>query len=98
MLEVRGMTAALAAADVMAKAAAVHVGPATRIGDGLVTVAVHGDIAAVREALSAAAGSFPVTDHLIAMRTIGRPADDLIEAFDLASGPSGAGTKGAPST
>lgn len=83
LLEVRGMTAALAASDVMAKAAAVEVGPATRIGDGLVTLAVHGDIAAVREALASAAVAGPVAGRLVAHRTIGRPADGLVRTFGL---------------
>ena len=92
------MTAALAAADVMAKAAAVEVGPAAAIGDGLVTVTVHGDIASVREALAVAAAAMPVAGHVVATRAIGRPAAGLVDTFHLALTPPGAGAKGGPST
>lgn len=98
MVEVRGMTATLAAADIMAKAAAIDVGRTVAIGDGLVTLAIHGDIAAVREALAAATAAGPVVPHLVAARAIGRPADGLVDAFDLDWSPRGAGAKGGPST
>jgi microcompartment protein CcmL/EutN len=86
LLEVRGMTAALAAADAMAKAAFVAVGPAARIGDGLVTVAVHGDIAAAREALSAGASIAVTCGELVARHVIGRPSDGLVSVFGLEPG------------
>lgn len=98
LLEVRGMTAALAASDVMAKAAPVAVGPACRIGDGLVTIPLHGEIAAVREALAVGAAAGSVEGHVVASHAIGRPAAGLVEIFELDASPVRDGLKGVPST
>ena len=83
LLEVRGITAAIGAADVMAKAALVEVlGPAL-IGDGLVTLFVRGEIAAVREALDAGSRSAQGFGLLRACRLIGRPVPELDRVFGI---------------
>jgi microcompartment protein CcmL/EutN len=84
LLEVRGMTAAMGATDAMAKAAPIRLGSATRIGDGLVTIAIHGDIAAVQEALAAGTVVAATLGRLVAAHAIGRPTADLVETFELA--------------
>lgn len=84
LLEVRGMTAAIGAADAMAKAALVELGPAARIGDGLVTIPVHGEIAAVREALDAGSAAARAIAEVVASGVIGRPSPGLVETFGLA--------------
>jgi len=53
LVEVRGLTGAIGAADVMAKAAPVSLAGPLLIGDGLVTIVCRGDIAAVNEAVAA---------------------------------------------
>ena len=77
------MTAAVGAADAMAKAAPVAVvGPALA-GAGLVTIFVHGEIAAVREALDAGARAASGIGRVLASSVIGRPTADLVGIFDV---------------
>ena len=51
MVETRGLTAAIEAADAMTKAAEVSLVGTEKIGSGLVTVMVRGDVGAVKAAL-----------------------------------------------
>lgn len=81
MLEVLGLTAAVGAADTMAKAAPVRLDGPFIIGNGLVTVVVRGDIAAVSEAVEAGAATVARLGRLIARHVIGRPSDDLDDIF-----------------
>jgi len=81
LLEVRGMTAAVGAADAMAKAAPVDIGGPALIGDGLVTLFVLGEISAVGEALEAGARTAERIGRLLACRLIGRPSPDLAGLF-----------------
>jgi ethanolamine utilization protein EutM len=73
MLEVLGLTAAIAAADVMVKAAPVRLAGPYVIGRGLVTIVVRGDIAAVIEAVDAGASAAGRLGHVAARHVIGRP-------------------------
>ena len=62
MVETRGLVAAIEAADAMVKAANVTLIGSEKIGSGLVTVMVRGDVGAVKaavEAGGAAAGGWP---------------------------------------
>ena len=51
MVETRGLTAAIEAADQMCKAANVALVGTEKIGSGLVTVMVRGDVGAVKAAV-----------------------------------------------
>ena len=51
MVETRGLTAAIEAADAMTKAAEVSLVGTEKIGSGLVTVMVRGDVGAVKAAI-----------------------------------------------
>jgi microcompartment protein CcmL/EutN len=53
MIETRGLTAAIEAADAMTKAAEVHLIGTEKIGSGLVTVMVRGDVGATKAAVEA---------------------------------------------
>ena len=53
MVETRGLVAAIEAADAMCKAANVSLIGTERIGSGLVTVMVRGDVGAVKSAVEA---------------------------------------------
>ena len=55
MVETRGLVAAIEAADAMVKAANVTLIGTERIGSGLVTVMVRGDVDAVQAATDAGA-------------------------------------------
>ena len=55
MVETRGLTAAIEAADAMTKAAEVTLIGTEKIGSGLVTVMVRGDVGAVKAAVETGA-------------------------------------------
>ena len=54
MIETRGLIGAVEAADAMVKAADVHLIGEQKIGSGLVTVMVRGDVGAVKAAVDEA--------------------------------------------
>ncbi len=89
LLELRGYVVTLAAADAMAKVAPVVLSGPAFAGDGLVTLAVHGEIAAVREALSVGSAVATRLGGFVAATTIGRPEAGLGETFGLANGEAG---------
>ncbi len=77
MVETRGLVAAIEAADAMLKAANVELVGTEKIGSGLVSVMVRGDVGAVKAAVetgSAAAGSL---GEVIATHVIPRPHADV---------------------
>lgn len=77
MVETRGLVAAIEAADAMLKAANVELVGTEKIGSGLVSVMVRGDVGAVKAAVetgSAAAGSL---GEVIATHVIPRPHNDV---------------------
>lgn len=57
MVETKGLVAAIEAADAMVKAANVNLIGYEKIGSGLVTVMVRGDVGAVKAATDAGAAS-----------------------------------------
>ena len=59
MVETRGLTAAIEAADAMVKAANVTLIGKVHVGGGLVTVMVRGDVGAVKAATDAGAAEAP---------------------------------------
>ena len=58
MVETRGLTAAIEAADAMTKAAEVTLVGTEKIGSGLVTVMVRGDVGAVKAAVETGAENY----------------------------------------
>lgn len=79
MIETRGLLASIEAADAMLKAADVTLLDRTKVGGGLVTISVTGDVAAVKAAVDAGAAAAErlgdgllVTQHVIA-----RPQQDV---------------------
>ena len=77
MIETRGLTAAVEAADAMGKAAEVSLVGTEKIGSGLVTVMVRGDVGAVKAATEAGAATASRLGELIAVHVIPRPHDDV---------------------
>ena len=66
MVETRGLTAAIEAADAMTKAAEVTLVGTEKIGSGLVTVMVRGDVGAVKAAVETgadAAGTWRISGN-----------------------------------
>ena len=66
MVETRGLTAAIEAADAMTKAAEVTLIGTEKIGSGLVTVMVRGDVGAVKAAVEAGTAAASKLGELVA--------------------------------
>lgn len=77
MIETRGLIGAIEAADAMLKAANVELVSKTRVGGGLVTVMVTGDVGAVKAATDAGAAAADRVGELISVHVIARPADGI---------------------
>jgi len=77
MVETRGLTAAIEAADAMVKAAEVTLIGTEKIGSGLVTVMVRGDVGAVKAATEVGAQSASKLGELVATHVIPRPHTDV---------------------
>jgi len=78
MIETRGLTALVEATDAMLKSANVElVGPMVQVGNALVTVAVSGDVAAVKAATEAGKIAAQSLGEIVSVSTIARPHNDL---------------------
>ena len=79
MIETRGLTASIEAADAMLKAASVELVGTEKIGSGLVTVIIKGDVGAVKAATEAGAEAAQRLGELVAVHVIPRPHSDVIK-------------------
>ena len=77
MIETRGLIGAIEAADSMTKAAEVTLVGTEKIGSGLVTVMVRGDVGAVKAAVETGAETARKLGELIAVHVIPRPHADV---------------------
>lgn len=77
MVETRGLTAAIEAADAMIKSAEVTLVGTEKIGSGLVTVMVRGDVGAVKAATEAGSAAASRLGELVAVHVIPRPHNDV---------------------
>ncbi len=77
MIETKGLTASIEAADAMTKAANVTLVGTEKIGSGLVSVIVRGDVGAVKAAVEAGAQAASRLGELVAQHVIPRPNSDV---------------------
>ncbi len=77
MVETKGLIGAIEAADAMVKAADVTLIGKEKIGSGLVTVMVRGDVAAVKSACDAGAAAAKRVGDLYGVHVIPRPHNDV---------------------
>ena len=77
MVETRGLTSAIEAADAMVKAANVELIGHERIDGALVTVMVRGDVGAVTAAADAGALAARRVGELVSVHVIPMPYDDV---------------------
>ena len=77
MVETRGLVAAIEAADAMVKAANVILIGSEKIGSGLVSVMVRGDVGAVKAAVDAGSAAAATLGEVIATHVIPRPHADV---------------------
>ncbi len=77
MIETRGLTALVEASDAMVKAANVTLIGWQKIGSGLVTAMVVGDVAAVKAAVDAGSAAASRVGEVVGIQVIPRPHSDL---------------------
>lgn len=77
MIETKGLVGAVEAADAMVKAANVTLVGKSKVGGGLVTVMVRGDVGAVKAAVDAGAAAAKNVGELISVHVIPRPHSEV---------------------
>jgi ethanolamine utilization protein EutM len=81
LIETKGLTAQIEAADAMLKAANVELVKQIQIGGGFVTTIVKGDVGSVRAAVDAGASAASQLGELVSAHLIPRPEQSLIDNF-----------------
>ncbi|MEZ5941901.1 MAG: BMC domain-containing protein [Planctomycetaceae bacterium] len=77
MIETKGLVCLIEAADAALKAANVKMVGWEKVGSGLVTVFVTGDVAAVKAAVDAGAGAASKIGEVVSVQVIPRPHEEL---------------------
>jgi len=77
MIETKGLVALVQATDAMMKAANVEFKGWRKVGSGLCTVFVTGDVAAVRASVDAGAAAAKAIGEVRSIHVIPRPHDEL---------------------
>lgn len=77
LIETKGFVGAVEAADAMVKAANVKLVGYEKIGAGLITVLVRGDVGATKAATDAGAAAAGRVGELISVHVIPRPHTDV---------------------
>ena len=77
LIETKGLVGAIEAADAMVKAANVTLVGKVKVGGGLVTVMVRGDVGAVKAATDAGAAAASRVGELLSCHVIPRPHPEV---------------------
>src|SRR5262245_17440398 len=77
MIETKGLVALVEASDAMMKSANVTLLGWQKIGSGLVTAFVLGDVAAVKAAIDAGAAAAGRVGEVVGVQVIPRPHEDI---------------------
>lgn len=85
MIETKGLVPLVEASDAMLKAANVTLIGWQKIGSGLVTAMVVGDVAAVKAAVDAGSAAASRVGEVIGVQVIPRPHEDLGAALPIAN-------------
>jgi len=83
MIETKGFVALIEAVDAMMKAANVKFLGWDKVGSGLVSAFVSGDVAAVKAATDAGAAAAGRIGHVMSVQVIARPHDDLYKVLRI---------------
>jgi ethanolamine utilization protein EutM len=94
MIETKGLVALIEASDAMLKSADVTLLGWQKIGSGLVTALVVGDVAAVKAAVDAGAAAAERVGEVIGVQVIPRPHEDLGTILPVAGKKQSAQTAG----
>ncbi|MCA9138935.1 MAG: BMC domain-containing protein [Planctomycetales bacterium] len=87
MIETKGFVTLVEAADAMLKAANVEFLGWDKVGSGLVSVFVSGDVAAVKAATDAGAAAAGRVGEVVSVQVIPRPHDDLSKVLKVNAAP-----------
>ena len=85
MIETRGIVASIEAADAMVKAANVSLVGQTKVGGGLVSVMIRGEVGAVKAATDAGASAANKVGEVVSVHLIPRPHDEVETLLDQLS-------------
>ena len=77
MIETKGLVGAIEAADAMTKSDNVTLIGYEKIGSGLVTVMVRGDVGAVKASVDAGAAAAEKVGEIVSQHVIPRPHTDV---------------------
>lgn len=77
LVETKGLVGAIEAADAMVKSANVQLIGYEKIGSGLITVMVRGDVGAVKAAVDAGSAAASVVGEVKSSDVIPRPHSDV---------------------
>jgi ethanolamine utilization protein EutM len=83
MIETKGLVSLVEASDAMLKSANVTLLGWQKIGSGLVTAFVVGDVAAVKAAVDAGAAAASRVGEVVGVQVIPRPHEDLATTLPL---------------
>jgi ethanolamine utilization protein EutM len=84
MIETKGLVPLVEASDAMLKAANVTLIGWQKIGSGMVTALVVGDVAAVKAAIDAGSAAAARVGEVVGVQVIPRPHEDLGSVLPLA--------------
>ena len=91
MIETRGFTAVVEAADAMVKAAKVELVSYEKTGGGYVTAIVRGDVAAVKAAVEAGVRTAQTVGEVVSTHVIARPHTNIDIVLPLGRADEAAG-------
>jgi ethanolamine utilization protein EutM len=95
VIETKGLVPLVEASDAMLKAANVTLVGWNKIGSGMVTAFVVGDVAAVKAAIDAGAAAAARVGEVVGVQVIPRPHEDLGVVLPLAGKKSATAAVGA---
>jgi ethanolamine utilization protein EutM len=81
MIETRGLVSLFEAVDAMLKAANVSFAHWEKVGSGLVTAFVEGDVAACKAATDAGAQAASQVGEVVSVQVISRPHEDVVAYY-----------------
>ena len=83
MIETKGLVPLVEASDAMLKAANVTLIGWQKIGSGMVTAMVVGDVAAVKAAIDAGSAAASRVGEVVGVQVIPRPHEDLVNVLPV---------------
>jgi len=83
IIETKGLVALIEATDAAVKAANVSVVTYEKVGGGLCTVILKGDVAAIKAATDSGAAAARRVGELLSVHVIPRPHSEISEVFSI---------------